>query len=49
MVKRIFVQKREGFDVETKEILNDLRENLNLSNLEDLKIFFKSSWKGARF
>lgn len=46
MVKRIFVQKREGFDVETKEILNDLRENLNLSNLEDLKIFNRYDVEG---
>lgn len=38
MVKRIFVQKREGFDVEAKEILKDLRENLKLNNLTDLKI-----------
>lgn len=38
MVRRIFVQKREGFNVEAKEILNDLRENLKLNNLKDLKI-----------
>jgi phosphoribosylformylglycinamidine synthase len=38
MVKRIFVQKKEGFNVEAKEILNDIRENLKLTNLEDLKI-----------
>ena len=38
MVRRIFVQKRENFAVEAKEILNDLRENLNIKNLENLKI-----------
>lgn len=38
MVRRIFVQKREGFNIEAKEILNDLRENLKLNNLKDLKI-----------
>lgn len=38
MVKRIFVQKREGFDTEAKEILSDLRENLQIKNLEGLKI-----------
>ena len=38
MVRRIFVQKREGYNVEAKEILNDLRENLKLNNLKDLKI-----------
>lgn len=38
MVKRIFVQKKEGFNVEAKEVLNDLRENLKLKNLKNLKI-----------
>lgn len=38
MVRRIFVQKKEGFDIEAKEILNDLRENLKLNDLKDLKI-----------
>lgn len=30
MVKRLFVQKREGFNIEAKDVLNDLRENLGL-------------------
>ncbi len=38
MVRRIFVEKKEGFNIEAKEILNDLRENLKLNNLKDLKI-----------
>lgn len=38
MVKRIFVQKKEGFNVEAKEVLNDLRENLKLKKLKNLKI-----------
>ena len=36
MVKRIFVQKRKGYDVEAKGILSDLRENLQMSDLEDV-------------
>lgn len=38
MVKRIFVQKRKGYDVEAKGILSDLRESLQMSNLEDVII-----------
>ena len=38
MVKRIYVQKKPGFDVEAKGLLKDLKENLLLENLEDLKI-----------
>lgn len=37
-VKRIFVQKRPGFDVEAKGILADLRENLVIRGLEELSI-----------
>ena len=46
MVKRIFVQKKEGFNVEAKEILNDLRENLGLTNLENLKILNRYDVEG---
>ena len=46
MVKRIFVQKREGFDVEAKGILNDLRENLNIKNLNNLKILNRYDVEG---
>ncbi len=38
MVKRIFVQKKEGFNVEEKQTLNDLRENLEITNLKNVKI-----------
>ena len=46
MVRRIFVQKRENFAVEAKEILNDLRENLNIKNLENLKILNRYDVEG---
>lgn len=36
MVKRIFVQKREGFNIEEKGILEDIKENLQIKNLENL-------------
>ena len=38
MVKRIFVEKKPGFNVEAKEILNDIRENLEIKNLDNLRI-----------
>ena len=37
-VVRIFVQKKKGFDVEAKSVLNDLKENLFLENLEGVDI-----------
>jgi len=36
MVKRIYVQKKPGFDVEAKGILKDLQENLQIKGLTDI-------------
>lgn len=38
MVKRIYVEKKPEFSVEAKGLLKDLKENLLLENLEDLKM-----------
>lgn len=38
MVKRIYVQKKPGFDVEAKGVLADLKENLQIKELEDVII-----------
>ena len=38
MVKRIYVQKKPGFDVEAKGLLEDLKENLLMNNLENIEI-----------
>ena len=32
-VRRIYVEKKSGFDVEAKDILADLRENLGMKGL----------------
>ena len=36
MVKRIYVKKKAGFDIIAQQTLQDLKENLQLKNLEDL-------------
>ena len=36
MVKRIYVQKKDGFNVEAKGLLEDIKENLQMKNLEDI-------------
>lgn len=38
MVKRVYVKKKAGFDVEAKGLLADLKENLLMNNIEDLVI-----------
>ncbi|MBM7685360.1 MAG: phosphoribosylformylglycinamidine synthase [Epulopiscium sp.] len=37
-VRRIFVQKKSGFDVEAKNLYTDLKENLLIEALEDVRI-----------
>lgn len=37
-VRRIFVEKREGFNVEALELLNDIKENLNIKELTNIRI-----------
>ncbi|MFW5886034.1 MAG: phosphoribosylformylglycinamidine synthase, partial [Halanaerobium sp.] len=37
-IRRVFVEKKEGFDVEAEELLHDFRESLNLDQLEDLRL-----------
>ncbi len=37
-VKRIFVEKREGFDVEASNLMADLRNNLGLTAIENVRI-----------
>ena len=47
-VRRIYVEKKNGFDVEAKGALADLRENLSLSGLEDVRIIKRYDVAGLR-
>ncbi len=47
MVKRIYVQKKSGFDVEAKGLLSDLKENLLIKNLEDIVILNRYDVEGV--
>ncbi len=46
MVKRLYVQKKPGFDIEAKGLLEDLRENLLLDNLKDVIILNRYDVEG---
>jgi phosphoribosylformylglycinamidine synthase len=39
MIKRIFVEKRTGFDVEARDLMKELRENLAIRNIRSVRIF----------
>ena len=37
-VRRVFVEKREGFDVEARQLCADIRERLGLAGLKALRV-----------
>lgn len=37
-VKRLFVEKKEGFDIEAQGFLKDIKESLNIHGLENIRI-----------
>ena len=47
LVRRVFVEKRKGFDVEAQQLLADMRENLGLGNLERLRILKRYDLSGV--
>lgn len=47
MVRRIYVQKKQGFDVEARGILEDLKENLQIKGLEQVVILNRYDVSGV--
>ena len=45
-VRRIYVQKKKGFDIEAKEVLTDLKENLLINGLADVVILSRYDVSG---
>ncbi|MCI8630696.1 MAG: phosphoribosylformylglycinamidine synthase, partial [Firmicutes bacterium] len=46
MVRRIYVEKKEGFNIEAKGILNDIRENLHISSVDDVRVINRYDVEG---
>ena len=46
-VYRVYVEKREGFNVEALEILNSLKTQLKLDNLTSLKVVNRYDVQGV--
>lgn len=47
-IKRIFVEKKKGCDIEAKQLLEDVKENLGVSALEDLRILVRYDVEGMK-
>ena len=45
-VRRIFVEKKEGYDTESKNLLDDIKENLEIENLNSLRIISRYDVSG---
>ncbi|MCC0627613.1 MULTISPECIES: phosphoribosylformylglycinamidine synthase [unclassified Clostridioides] len=46
MVRRVLVEKREGFDLEAKALKKDLMESLHIDNIENLRILNRYDVEG---
>jgi phosphoribosylformylglycinamidine synthase len=45
-IKRIYVEKKHGCDIEAGQLLNDIRENLEMTNLEGVRILNRYDVEG---
>ena len=45
-IKRVYVEKKHGCDIEAGQLLNDIRENLEIKNLEGLRILNRYDAEG---
>ncbi len=45
-VRRIYVEKKQGFDIEAKGVLEDLKENLSMSGLKNVRIINRYDVEG---
>ncbi|WP_027400468.1 phosphoribosylformylglycinamidine synthase [Anaerovorax odorimutans] len=46
MVKRIYVEKKQGFDIEAQNLYKDIKENLHLKELNSLRIINRYDIEG---
>lgn len=47
MVRRIFVEKKAGFDVEAQGLCADIRENLGIADLENIRVLNRYDMDGV--
>ena len=46
MVKRIYVKKKKGFDIEAKDLLADIQKNLAIQSLKNIIILNRYDVEG---
>ena len=45
-IKRVYVEKKQGCDIEADQLLNDIRENLEIKNLQGVRILNRYDAEG---
>ena len=46
MIYRVYIEKKEGFDAETANLLKDIIEFLEIKNLKNLRILYRYDVQG---
>lgn len=46
-IRRIYVEKKPGFDVEAQGLLKELKEHLLIESLDSLKIYYRYDIEGV--
>ena len=46
-VRRVFVEKRPGFDVEARQLQNTFKDDLGINDLKTLRIFKRYDFSGV--
>ncbi|MDR0596619.1 MAG: phosphoribosylformylglycinamidine synthase [Clostridiales Family XIII bacterium] len=47
MIRRIFVEKKRGFDVEAQNLMKELRENLSIRGIRAVRVFHRYDVEGV--
>ena len=45
-IKRIYIEKKKGFDVEGQNLFADLKENLGIKNLKSVRVINRCDVEG---
>ena len=45
-IKRIYVEKKKGCDIEASQLFNDIKENFEMNSLEELRILYRYDVEG---
>ena len=48
-VKRVYVEKKRGFNIESQSLFHDLKDNLGIEQLEDIRLLNRYDISGISY